>query len=342
VKVLLTHELFAPDFAGGGEYVALEMARHLRQRGVDLTVLTTGDPAIRSFEGIPTLRLPIHRYRMNLAWRAVARHAADADLIQTFNYHACMASLVAGKWLRKPVVCYALGLFRHAWIEMKGPLVGRLWERWERFELTRDFAKVLFASDYSRDQGIALGVAPERCLVNSPGIDPALPGEKRDVVLFSGKYDVRKGLYDILAVARALPDVRFELMGWGEQEQQFRREAPPNVTFVRFERGARLREAFSRARIFFLPSKAETFGIALVEAMAAGCAIVSTVPLQFSGVRVGAGDREAMTCAIRQLWADRGQCAEMGRRNQELAKVYSWDRHTSVLLDLYAQILGTR
>ncbi len=44
MKVLLTHERFAPDFAGGGEYVVLETARHLRQRGVDVQILTMGDP----------------------------------------------------------------------------------------------------------------------------------------------------------------------------------------------------------------------------------------------------------------------------------------------------------
>src|SRR5580693_4467204 len=59
MKVLLTHHYFPPDFAGGGEYVVLETARGLLQRGVDVRVLTTGDPRITEYEGIPTVRLPI-------------------------------------------------------------------------------------------------------------------------------------------------------------------------------------------------------------------------------------------------------------------------------------------
>ncbi|MEE9296596.1 MAG: glycosyltransferase family 4 protein [Phycisphaerae bacterium] len=343
MRVLLTHEAFAPDFAGGGEYVALETARHLIGRGVDLRVLTTGDPQVTSYEGIETVRLPMHRYRFNLAAGKIAALAEDVDLIQTFNYHASLPSLIAGRRLGKPVVCIVLGLFSHAWKEMRGPISGRLWMRWERYVLSRDYARVMFLSNYSREQGIAMGVPADRAKVNSPGIDLDAYGpaeEKEDVVLFVGKVHVRKGVDDIMAVAEALPEVKFRVMGWGPQEADFKRRKPHNVEFTAFERGRVLAEAFARARIFLFPSKAETFGISLIEAMASGCAVVSTVPLDFAGVRVAVGDRPAMIEGVRRLWNDRAQTEVMGRRNVEIARPYSWDRNVSYLLSTYCEVLA--
>jgi hypothetical protein len=118
MKILLTHDRFPPDFAGGGEYAVLETARALISRGVDVRVLTTGDPAIREYEGIPVRRLPIHRFRMNLAVREIAQEARSCDLILTYNYHACLASLAASRLTGKPVICTILGLYQNSWINV--------------------------------------------------------------------------------------------------------------------------------------------------------------------------------------------------------------------------------
>lgn len=343
MNVLLTHERFAPDFAGGGEYVALETARSLIAQGVNVRVLTTGDPRVTEYEGIATVRFPIHRYRFNLATLRIAEAARHVDLIHTFNYHACLPSLRAGRRLGKPVVCMTLGLFGDAWKAMRRPVLGHAWMAWEKFLLTRPYDKTLFLSEYSRNQGVHLGVPPERAMVNHPGIElhnygPADP--KDDAVLFVGKLDVRKGIRDLLDAARAAPEVRFRIMGWGEQEAALRRQAPPNVTFIPFVRGKALCEAFARARIFLLPSRAETFGIALVEAMASGCAVISSIPLNFEGIRLHTGTADEIVPAVRKLWSDHGATERMGRRNIELAQVYTWERHAQALVALYDELLS--
>jgi glycosyltransferase involved in cell wall biosynthesis len=344
LKVLLTHHYFPPDFAGGGERVALETARGLIQRGVDLRVLTTGDPKITQYEGIPTERIPIHRYRFYFESDRIAEMARDADLIQTFNYHACWPSLKAAKRLGKPVVCGILGLFQGDWTLMRRPLVAPLWSWIERRMVLSDYARVQFFSEHSRKLGLSLGVPAERTVVTHPGIDlsayaPANP--KEDIVFFCGKLDHRKGVDCLFDVARRLPRIRFRAMGWGPNEESIRRSAPPNVEFVPFDSEALCR-AFGRARIYFSPSRAETFGIALVEAMASGCAIVSSVPLEFAGFQVNPGDNAGMADAIGRLWADRDAAARMGRRNVELAQQYNWNRYTNILMETYASVLGGR
>lgn len=342
MKVLLTHHYFPPDFAGGGEYVVLETARGLIRSGVDVRVLTTGDPRIVEYEGIPTVRLPIHRYGFNFAYRKIREMAENVDLIQTFNYHACLPSLAVGKRLNKPVVCFILGLCQDAWNKLRTPLLGPIWAAWEKYTLTRDFSRIVFASEHSRSVGVSMGVKPFRSEVNCPGIELgsyAPANAKEDVVFFTGRLDERRGIDNVLATAQVLPHVKFRVMGWGPLEKKLRNIAPSNVEVLPFEREAPLRKAFASARIFFLPSRAETFGIALVEAMASGCAVISSAALEFEGLRVHADDREGMVAAVNRLWSNRDETARMGQRNVELAQQYSWDRYTTKMLKTYSQVL---
>lgn len=341
MKILITHERFAPDFAGGGEYVVLEIARHLIRRGHSVHVLTTGDSAITSYDEIPTTRLRIHRYQFNFASRTIEKYARGADLIHTFNYNACYASLIAGRRLNIPVVCSILGLFGVVWREMKGPLLGRVFETWERQLLKLPFAKIIFMSEFSRELGIQIGAPKANSLVNDPGIDlesyhPHSPKDER--VLFVGKIEVRKGIDTILEVARRLPQLPFRIFGWGDNHP-FRELAPANVEFVEFERGKRLAEEFSRAKYFLFPSKAETFGIAIVEAMASGCVVLSTIPLDFEGIHLHDTNPDRIAAEITRLQQNDEDVRRIAMTNLERSKKYTWDRHIEKLESIYDDVL---
>ena len=344
MKVLLTHELFPPDFAGGGENLALECTRYLGRRGVAMSVLTTGDPDIRAFEGIPTTRLAMHRYRMNFAISEIARHARNVDLIQTFNFHACLPSLRAGQRLGKPVVLLVLGVYARTWRDLKGAAAGRLYAAWERFLFTRPFARVVFLSEYSRQMGLELGIDPSRTLVARMGLHHAQFSalEAKDGgVLFVGKLEVRKGVWDVLAVAKALPEIRFRIVGWGPEERALRRQASPNVEFRCVAKDPDVAQEFSRASIFFLPSRAEGSPMALLEAMASGCAVVCTLPLEYEGSKVAPGDVPGMVSAVRSLASDPARARALGERNVALSRAHTWEDFAATLHAVYREVLGT-
>jgi len=344
VKVLLTHELFPPDFAGGGENLTLECARYLGRRGVEMSVLTTGDPGIRAFEGISTTRLAVHRYRMNFAVSEIMKHARDADVIQTFNFHACLPSLLAGQRLGKPVILLVLGVYARAWLDMKGAVAGRLYAAWERFLFTRPFARVAFLSEYSRQMGLELGIDPARTLVARMGLHHARfsASEAKDgSVLFVGKLEVRKGIWELLAVAKALPDIRFRIVGWGPEERAVRREASPNVEFVDIVTNGNLAPEFSRASIFLLPSRAEGSPMALLEAMASGCAVVCTLPLEYEGAKVAPGDIPGLISAVRSLASEPARARALGQANVTLARAHTWEDFAATLHAVYREVLGT-
>lgn len=336
MKILIVHERFPPDYNGGGEYVMLRTAQALQSRGVEIRVLTTGDPSVREFAGIPTLRLPISRYRLNFARRAVAEEARDVDAILTATYHGCLPSYSAGKDCKKPVICIVLALFGDVWKTMRPPLIGEMFVRWERFLLTRPFDRWIFLTEFSRQFGLNnTGIPAARSTVASPGIELpeyAPAKHKENVVFVTGKLDKRKGIFEVMAAARELPHVRFRIMGWGDLREKVEAQSPSNVEFLDYKRGQPLRAEFGKARIFLFPTRGETMGVALIEAMASGCAVISSVPLPFDGLSVAPGDVPGIVQAVRELWNDPERCRRMGAHNRELAQEYSWEIYTDRLM----------
>jgi glycosyltransferase involved in cell wall biosynthesis len=343
MNVLLTHERFLPDFGGGGEYIVFRTATGLLARGVNVRVLTTGDPALRCYQGVPTERLPISRYAFNLQVGPIAAQARAHELIHTFAYHACLPSLLAARRADRPVVCEILGLFGPAWRAMKGPLIGRAFEAWERFLVSRPYDRRIFLSQANRDAPPKrIGAADD--VVIEPGIDySGLSPDKcrKPSVVFAGKLDARKGIHHVLAVARSLPDIPFRVFGWADDISALRALAPANVQIVESKNSNNYHAALSEATIFFFPSYAETFGIVVAEAMAAGCAVVSSVDtISFAGAYVAPGDEAAMISALRRIYDDPVGTAALGEENQRRAARFSWETHIERLLKVYDETLA--
>lgn len=346
MRILITHERYPPDFGGGGEYVVRHTAESLVRRGHEVLVVTTGDPAMAEHRGVRTRRIPVGRARFNLQVAPILHAARQADIVHTFNYHACLPSLLAGRLAGKPVVCEMLALFGATWNAMRGPVLGRAYRAWERFIVTRRFDRSLFLSPASVRIGIGLGALAGRCMVLAPGIDrgPLLAPDRRDpVVLFAGRMDVRKGFHHFLAVARALPDIPFAAVGWAEDIGALRAVAPANVT-IHESVGTKLYfEYLARASVLLFPSHAETYGVVIAEAMASGAAVVSSVDtVDFAGTLVAPGDEAAMAGAVRALWDDRQACAEAGAENMRRAARLTWEAHADRLEAIYADVLAGR
>lgn len=337
LRILVTHELFMPDLAGGGEKIVYEYTKRLVQRGHDVTVLTTGNSAMKEYEGIRTVRLPIPRYLFNLAVPWIMKYGKDADIIQTNNYNAALPSYIAAKLLHKPVVCVAHGVYGRRWKAMRGPLFGTLSAFVEKLQLDRGYDRVVFYSDFARNQGAEIGVK-DRTDVFYLGAEPDVfrPKRKEKYVLFVGRLEKQKGIDTLLEAAKRLPDVRFKLVGRGNLEN-----IPDNVDILGFKTGKPLQDLFAHALVFCLPSLAETFGLVLLEAMSSGCAIISTVPLDYRGIKMEYGDVETLVSAIRRFVGDPKLAERLGKKNVLIAKKYDWEKFVDSLEKLYYKLLTT-
>jgi glycosyltransferase involved in cell wall biosynthesis len=136
----------------------------------------------------------------------------------------------------------------------------------------------------------------------------------------------------MLAAARALPNVRFDVAGGGAQLERVKAAAPANVTFRGYAPREQLAESLSSADVqlvsllpavegLIVPSK--FYGILAVARPvifigAAGSELAQLIREHRCGFAVEQGDSAALIAAIGKLAQDRAYAVELGRRGRAL------------------------
>lgn len=173
-------------------------------------------------------------------------------------------------------------------------------------------------------------------------------------VLFVGRHEERKGLAVLLATLDRLPaDVRVWVGGEGPQTDELRERVGDDG---RVEWLGRLDEEekcrrLRRADVFCAPSiKGESFGIVLLEAMAAGTPIVASDLPGYSkvgrqgreAVLVPPGDVDALGDALNQVLRDSSLTARLVDAGRARADELSMDRLAEVYLKKYERVTTVR
>jgi len=156
--------------------------------------------------------------------------------------------------------------------------------------------------------------------------------------------EAQKRVSDIVAVVKRLSaddvDFRLQVVGDGESMPMVRQELASEIAAGRvvlhgWLDGERVINIVRESEVFVLASGFEGFCIALVEAMANGCAPVVTdiksgnkqlVTDGVNGFVVPIGDIGAFTDKIKVLAADRGKLLEFRKRAWETGRQYSVER----------------
>lgn len=349
LRILITHELFPPDIAGGGEMLTLKLAQGLRKKGHTVKILTSGDPKIKEYNMLETIRIPINRYMMNTAIPAVMRLAKDMDVIQTSSGNTCFPSWVASKLIDKPTCCLVHHILGPYWRDVRGKHIGSLFQTMERFFLTRDYDAIVLQNQTSKKLGLRLGIKQKRTFMVHPGIDykkfQIKNIKKEPFVLFVGNLSMGysmvkyKGLEYLLEAARMLPDIKFMIVGEGDYLKTLEKTSSPNTVFTGGMTGKSLIELYNRALVFCLPSLTEGFGLVLLEAMASGCAIVSTIDVGQRGIGVKVKDSNGIAKAVRRLIDDPDSAMKIGKENKRLIKGFTWENFINGYLKIYDSII---
>ena len=108
----------------------------------------------------------------------------------------------------------------------------------------------------------------------SRGVDLTLfyPREKtssqytRPILLYAGRVSKEKNIEAFLAVKHAGTKI---VVGDGPLRERLQKEYP-EVVFLGYRRGEALAEAYANADVFVFPSRTDTFGLVMIEAMACG------------------------------------------------------------------------
>ncbi|MFH7025195.1 MAG: glycosyltransferase family 4 protein [Heteroscytonema crispum UTEX LB 1556] len=96
------------------------------------------------------------------------------------------------------------------------------------------------------------------------------------LLLYVGRLGAEKEIERIKPILEAIPEARLALVGDGPHRQALEKHfAGTNTYFVGYLTGRNLASAFASADAFIFPSRTETLGLVLLEAMAAGCPVVA-------------------------------------------------------------------
>ena len=171
----------------------------------------------------------------------------------------------------------------------------------------------------------------------------------RPGVLFIGRHEPRKGLEVLLdAWAGINRDAQLQVVGVGPQTDELQRRASGDVDWFGTVTDAARNALLRGATAFCAPSlRGESFGVVLLEAMAAGTPIVASAIDGYENVAragqdallVPPGDVGALRDALRRLLDDRALGARLVASGHERAEQFSMRRLAERYLELYARAL---
>ena len=221
-------------------------------------------------------------------------------------------------------------------------------------EVVRDFLIPYFPGDYR--------IIPNGIDVERFG-DPALrPIERFDDgklnILFVGRLDKRKGFKYLLQafaqVKKAVPEARLMVVGAYDKEDKApyvlyaRQHRLRDVRFIGYVSEDDLPRYYRTCHVFCAPSTGfESFGIILLEAMAAGKPIVASNIAGYrsvledgeEGLLVQPEDEQGLAETLIRLLKDSALRGRMGHKGQAKATVYSWQKVAQQVLDYYRELL---
>lgn len=377
MRVAIITETFLPKVDGIVKVTCL-LLDHLSRRGVEALIIAPRYGDSRRYNDVPicslpSLALPLYpEARLGLATLALFRDLAAFNPDVAHLFHPVMTGIPTMgmlKWMGIPTVTsFHLDYARLA-KQFRIGLVDLGFTRPIIDELTK---KVFNWSDYSlapsklvqsqmRQLGIS-NVGLWRRGVDAQAFHPGfrsaamrdeMTGGNRDetVLIYVGRLSHEKQIEHIGPALESLPNTRLVLVGDGPARPDLERAfAGLSVTFMGYLRGERLSQAYASADIFVFPSRLETFGLVVIEAMAAGLPVVAArvggvsdiVTEGVTGYTFDSGDTRALTEGIAKIAADRDVMRAMGAQARAFAETQSWEAIMDEVIDVYAALIAEK
>jgi phosphatidylinositol alpha-mannosyltransferase len=367
MRIGMVTQSYYPHVGGVTEHVH-HLSAALRDLGHEVTIITSG-PATGHENGVIRIGrnavFPINGALVNvtvgfgLAGRL--RDIYERGAFDIIHIHCPLeptlplAALKAARDVDTPVIgtfhmCAKVSPAYEVFAGVLQRYVRRLNVRIAVSEAARAFAVRYFRGDYIV---IPNGVCFEHFHRAS---GRHLRTDDRPTVLFVGRFDLRKNVPWLIRAYRRLlrlrPDCLLVLVGSGLTRPVCRMMAVGLGKAIRFEGmvpPADLPAYFAASDVFCsVPKGSESFGIVLLEAMAAGIPIVGTdipgykdvVEHGVEGLLVPQGDSHALVRALSGLIEDEGRRETMGLSGQHKARRFDWSGIARTVEKVYVDLSG--
>jgi phosphatidylinositol alpha-mannosyltransferase len=353
---------YAWDAPGGVQVHVRELSDHLRGRGHEVLVVA---PALRRVRerGVAVAGRAIRvRYQGTVAPIAPVSLAAVRRVLRRHRPNVVHAhepltpstSMAAVMMAEVPVVAtFHAHVERSRLFDLLAPAVRPVWRRLAARVAVSDAAARFITERLGNGvRVIPNGVDVERFETAVPAED--LPPGRR--ILWVGRLDPQKGFPVAVRaferLAEELPDLWFVVVGGGRDRSSLAglplRLRERVVVLGSVDRD-RLPWYHAAADAFVSPAVGqESFGIVLVEAMAAGLPVVATdipgyrevVDDGVEGLLVPPGDDGALAAALRRVLGDHELAKALGEAGRARARRYSWDVVGPQIEAVYAEVTG--
>jgi glycosyltransferase involved in cell wall biosynthesis len=184
-----------------------------------------------------------------------------------------------------------------------------------------------------------------------PGLRQRLCAKGEKLILFVGRLVSEKGLKDLVAVMRRLQakgqKVRAVFAGDGPMAKALRRRLP-QAQLLGFVTGLPLSQLYASCDLFLFPSRTETFGNVVLEAMASGLPVVAyrsggvgdILSRSRAGIACQSGDQEGLVQACLSLLQSPSRARQLAGLGLSEAAKRSWGAINGALIEDYRQLAG--
>ena len=165
------------------------------------------------------------------------------------------------------------------------------------------------------------------------------PVEKKDYVLYFGRYSQEKGIRTLAEACKHLPEIPFVFAGSGPLKEQL--QSVSNIKEVGFQTGDALKKLISEAQFTVYPSEwYENCPFSVMESQMYGTRVLGAdiggIPELIQAGKTGelfeSGNREELGQKIRQMWEDRHISAQ---QTMEKTKFDSVEEYAEKVMKVY-------
>ena len=377
MRVAIVTETFLPKVDGIVKVICL-LLDHLSRRGIDTLVIAPrygseisyNDATIHS---LPSVSLPLYpEARLGFATLSLYRDLAAFQPDVAHLFHPMMTgipTMAMLKWMNVPTVTsfhldYAqlAQQYRFGALDLgfTRPLVDKLTTtvfNWADCSL----APSKLAQQRMQRLGIK-NVGLWRRGVDAGVFNPGFRSQPmreamtegnpdETILLYVGRLSPEKQIEHIRPTLEQVPNTRLALVGDGPARPWLEREfAGLPATFMGYLRGERLSRAYASADIFVFPSRLETFGLVVVEAMAAGLPVVASrvggvgdiVRDGLNGYTFESGDTAALLEGVRKIASSGDKRRWMGEQARAYAASQSWEAIMDEVIAIYKALIEAK